>query len=568
MDNKSNRLAEKINAVKEINSLFSRTFDFDYNELAKNLTIDEILDSRFEDEFLPLLFKQEKFSAKNFINIVSSSSFVNGLKSNLTKEDIIKIIDKFFKIVSNDQMWDAYTVNYISSVWLIYQNSEHEEYVIQKLIKNKMWKTIASNMESIKPMLDSIMVKSSYTYIFNLYNELSVNLPKYNSYPLVILNPNITMDEKIELINKTYKQKDITNYANFIKSNIKDLDHLDAFIEATIIKNARIKEKEKNIFDIMQRIFVGMRGDGYFRAKFDYENQETFFKKYGKYFNPDNANLFLLGFNSYDQNRNARLFISQVYKYTSLESQIELATLNEDMGDSLFENPDHVFNNEIKGDTEKEKKFLKFLLSKRRYDVREKLDNFVYYVNKYPEVFKDYLQNKLCIDSIESWYDSKKEVSAMFDIAISLEPEALKYLKFMSDTRIYNLGASDEIDNSRNSYSKSIDRMYKSYQRILDRIDLLTDKKQKEIMFNLVFSKYMDEDIVNGEMFSSLSSFLRDESNLSEIKKAVNAINDTSMINNLFNNVITIIERNYPEKKEAVENLNRLKQNITLILAL
>jgi hypothetical protein len=572
----ANNIKNKIAALKEIEKIFPDMIDITYYRLAQSLSIEEILSSDFENELLQLLkeYKSSESNDLSFFGLMKSGSFVSALYEKFDQNQIKLIIDKFFKLaVANKEYLKKFeSEREFQNIELLVNRSKSPlSYVIQKIIDNELWGVMEENASLFDDFFNMTMSSAKYEEILKLHKVLTKQFADYAGYPLVVINPNVSKENKVEFITKTFKQKDMASYMVFIRNNMTDLTDLDSFIEATIISNARIKEKAKNIEDMFQRIFVGMRGEGWGRVNINkYLNAETFFKKYIAYFPLEKAARFVKSFSSYNQNRNAREFIVLLYDHTDLATKIRLATLDQDIGSSLFSDTKQIMKTTIKGDVENEKLFLKYIMSSERMDISNVLkDDFITYVNKYPETFDEYLKQKMNLDTMDSWYDSYKNIVEKLDYVEHLNSAALSRLSLLSIPRISLLGCINPESSHR--WNSDQEKNLKNYKIFIDKLESIvknSSEENRKLLFKATFAGYESEDFIKEDMFSSLTELLRDEGNIKEIKKFFKVSTDAEIIESLFKLTTDFLSKYYPEKTEILENLETLKKNIRLIMAL
>jgi hypothetical protein len=572
----ANNIKRKIAVLREMEDTFPLMADIRVHKLAHHLSIDEILSDEFENELLQLVgdYKNSDSSDLSFFDIMKSNSFTSTLFEKFNENQIKLIIDKFFKLaVANKEYLKKFeSEREFQNIELLVNKSKSPlSYVIQKIIDNELWGVMKENASLFDDFFNMTMSSAKYEEILKLHKVLTKQFADYAGYPLVVINPNVSKENKVEFITKTFKQKDMASYMVFIRNNMTDLTDLDSFIEATIISNARIKEKAKNIEDMFQRIFVGMRGEGWGRVSINkYLNAEIFFKKYIAYFPIEKAARFVKSFSGYNQNRNAREFIVLLYDHTDLATKIKLATLDQDIGSSLFSDTKQVMKTTIKGDVENEKLFLKYLMSSERMDISNVLkEDFITYVNKYPETFDEYLKQKMNLDMMDSWYDSYRNIVEKLDFVENLNNAALSRLSLLSIPRISLLGCISPEPTHR--WNSDQERNLKNYKIFIDKLESIVEnssKENKELLFKATFAGYELEDFIKEDMFTNLTELLRDEENIKQIKKFFKVSTDAEVVESLFKLTTNFIAKHYSEKTELLENLETLRKNVRLIIAL
>lgn len=139
--------------------------------------------------------------------------------------------------------------------------------------------------------------------------------PGFRGFPLIIMNESIDKESRIKILKSKYKQKDLSSYIKEIEKRATNLSVVDDFIEATVIQNNRVKEKNAGIIAVMKYIFIG---DGNSINRNKNEGIVEFANKYKQYFmDPSFVSMFYnncLNFqvNTYYRNRNFINFLKDV----------------------------------------------------------------------------------------------------------------------------------------------------------------------------------------------------------------------------------------------------------------
>lgn len=179
-------------------------------------------------------------------------------------------------------VYDAFIREVVNSGKGISQSTEFKNILKEKIINGKYDDDL-----SLDSVLEYCSNNAEYKYLV----------------PSVLFNKSVEKEQKIKLISKFFRQKDLPKFASEILTNLKDLNDLDCFIEATIFENKRIVEKERACQDILKRAFVGIRGES--RNVSNYTNEKEFLKKYGSYFNLDELLQILDSVHYYSYNTQA-----------------------------------------------------------------------------------------------------------------------------------------------------------------------------------------------------------------------------------------------------------------------
>jgi len=561
-------LKQKIELIKDVQKTFSnQSVSIDSSHIVKTLTIDEILSDEFENELLLILDSYEKNAATRFIKFLEDYSTRNTFRD-ILDEDKEKIIDKYIRLANSD---DSISINTRSMALL----NGKEDYFVSSVLKSKSFK-VFMNSDDIHRLLDNTMVNSDSETIMSLFEHLSKINFEYTNYPLVILNKNLDQEQKISIIKQTYKQKDLNKYTIFMKEKLVDLNDLDSFIEAIIIRNNRVKEKSKSIIDLLRRLFVGIKGNNSSVDFSKYKNAEDFFEKYRLYFTK-NVIENLTSENSYYINRNTIKFLSQLFKSSTFEEKIKVSMINNEVGDHLFSESKEIPSDVI-GIPEKEEAYLEYIV--KRNSIYVLIENFglekaAEFVNKYSSLIK-HISKKFNLDGKVSYYDDDNA------------PKALEFFKLLSDDvfshpdfdvshpqsngkKIYKFFGLEE--NERNRYDAF--RNFSAFNVLIKNIfDVFSSKyyskSLKERLYNTYLNVYEDEDFVNSELLEKLTVVFSNKDAILSLKNKTDQSfkNDYEVFQKvLFVSVLKFFENFYPEKYETVKNnFQRLENNLRIIV--
>lgn len=127
---------------------------------------------------------------------------------------------------------------------------------IKALFEKGFFKRYKYNASEIRSVIDEVISKGKFENALEFIDLVKEQLPDYVNFPLIIMNDNIPSDEKVKALKAVYKQKDFPKYKDYFRENLTNLQHLDDFIEATIIQNNRVKEKDANLIKFFKDIFV------------------------------------------------------------------------------------------------------------------------------------------------------------------------------------------------------------------------------------------------------------------------------------------------------------------------
>ena len=206
-------------------------------------------------------------------------------------------------------------------------------------------------VDEIHKFYDTILAEYKIDDIKKTIEMIKKNNPLYMNFPLVIMNPNISIDDKISAVKSTYRQKDLPKYLKYFRSKLTDLNDLDAFIEATILQNNRVKEKDSNIVYLFKTIFIPGNG-----ARIDYasfKNLDVFAKKYlpGYFLNPQfieklYANAVNLETCEYWRKDEYHKLIRNIFAYATFDQILEISKKTNKLI-CLNRNITDMFNNKI-----------------------------------------------------------------------------------------------------------------------------------------------------------------------------------------------------------------------------
>jgi hypothetical protein len=609
---KAEELAEYIKGVTQ---KFPNIFSIEDEQIVNIFTFQEIMSDDFINIVMPELgnyYRQSvvskysdlyKVNSKEaaFLFFLRNSSTWGALKKKSEGQENLKLlINKILTFIQNDDSLKTSVkeeINYL----IFFNDSDINKYVLSEMIKRGMFDLISSIHEtSLVKVIDSIMLTGDYETISKVYDEFSSeknNLKDYKGYPVVIINPNLTQDQKILIIKKTYKQKDTNKYLDLIRDNMKDMNDFDSFIEATIIQNNRIKEKDDNIMATIERVMIGVRGQ-YFdiSSKLStYKNVNKFFKKYNKYFT-DEVCLSGLAENNYYKSRNYRRLVAEISKHVGLVKKLQFAKLNTELASEIFkkENIVDMLKQDLTND--EERALLSYLTERyiggtdRRYGGKEysleimSIDNLAEYANKYPDIFTRFLATSTMVIDSElgkegtssySWDKSEKAekftLHKRADFISQLSEENFNKVEIIESIFLNSFGLNVK-ENYRNSYNatESIKNMGSFYRQLTKALELKNPKINKLIEEKLI-KFYEDEDNVRDNLFEIVSKIISegDKSFFSELLLAMKLNNITDLPETFFKKFIAIVEVHFPGSYETIKaNFSKLITDLKVIISI
>jgi hypothetical protein len=598
--------------IKTLTTDFPEILRLEDDNIVGYFSVEEIMSENFIKELMPVLNDYySKFEGKNYLNVsklkspeatfvrlFNTSSVWGKFKSVAgNKKEVHKMIDKLLNIInSNTDIFNAVKedINYM----IFISDNEYNSYTITQMVVKNMTSLIGHiSNEKINSIMDGIMTSGSYEEITSLYNSLSKSEDiekEYKGYPVVIINPNLNQTQKIEIIKKTYKQKDTNKYLDIIRDKMKDINDLDSFIEATITQNNRIKEKSNNIVATIERVMVGVRGQ-YFDIsnKLDkYENVDKFFDKYRSYFPIEACKYGLNDENNYYKSKNYKSMVATMLRNAPLKDKIEFSKINKELDKQLFdkENVIKTINN-IKNKDE-EKLLVSYLVDNyigtkdARYGRHEfsiellNLNNLVDYANKYPEIFSEFMRTQLTLvdkglgkDTEYTWEKDEKsdnfKLSDRIEFIKNLSKENLEKVAVIED--IYKLKFGfDTKDNTRYFSAGRALKSMASFYKQLSELLKLNEPKINKIVEKELIELYKDESNVQDNLFSIFSQLITEEDSIvKELTKIMKLNSTQELIETLFSKFVKIVETYYPQHIDDIKkNFDKLVMDLKVIASI
>jgi len=574
-------LKEKINYIKEFKDKFgNKSLSFNDIVIISNLSIDEIIDGDFEDKLLPLIKDgySDLSKEKRILSLMMDGHFLR-LFENLSENDQDKLLEKVIntvKVYNND---DNYYIERLMSKIINITEKIDSSKILMKIIKMEAFDSFISDSNFLEVSANKIMTTGTIEKIMKIYDVFS-KYPNVNyaNFPLAILNKNITNEQKIEIIKKTYKQKDIHKYTSIIRENLNDLNDLDSFIEATITQNNRVKEKEKNIFELLRRIFFGIRGENYYSSDVDYSkfiNKKSFIDKY-------KSSISLKSVEDIIENapwrmrKNIVKFFREMYSEQPFEDKITIAAVDREIGQSFFSDSSSM-PSDIIGNEEKEKLFLKYMLKNNRLSslIEEQYDAFLNYINKYPELFKESFSSislsRVFSKSRGYYYGSNSDDN--IKILNELDLKVYDHLDLIDIKILKDFGFSDDGENNYNSsyvISERVEKFFKKFLRNLKEVLKNSKNNIKDVLYSKYFYNFEDEDFTS-EILSEISKVISDGKVMERVRENFSSTRITTndaMISYLLDSFISVFKEFYSEKELLLKNLDKLKNELAFITSL
>lgn len=283
--------------------------------------------------------------------------------------------------------------------------------------------------------------------ILSYIDNIKKLYPEYQNYPLILLNTAVDADERKKIIKKTFIQKHINRYIKSMR-DMDDYTALGDFIDAVVIQNNRIKEKEKACQDILERFFIGMNGERYsfcsemltYKKNFD-----PFFDKYGAYLSLDYLNS-IYSDQYTGKNKNIRAYFMALCRREKdiakkLDMLLQAPKIAEYGFNEILRDLHKEFGENLDGlDNQITKRLIAISLKSRKATLytwsryRDIIDTDLHtMINDRPEIFIDFLPDAKYIPPTY-WYkpytETLRDRSFKFEL---LNPESQEKCRLFSD---------------------------------------------------------------------------------------------------------------------------------------
>ena len=568
-------LQDKIKVLKDFKETFSNQAVSLYNGTIINaLSVDEVLSADFEKltDFLNFSWSvnyelQDSLESK-FVKVFSSSN-KDKFMNELTQEERYTIYDSFLarQKLSNIKVFGNNVVA---------KDIDYSEY-LKKMISLDILDLYAySNMDFVTKAADLIMITGTLEDIelirdtFKKHPTLS---KVYANYPLVITNKNLERKDKIEIIKKNYRKKDLNKYTDVIREFLTNFNDLDDFIEATILQNNRVRKEEAGFIDLIRRVFIGMRGE-YFHVTDKIEscsNRKEFVTKYREYFTTENVTK-LVGSSSYNSQRNVVAFFKVLFKDQPFKYKMRVALGSKSVGQGLFSG---LFDmpKEVIGVEEEERLFYKFIVEHNLLEdiFEHDFKTTIKYLNKFPEIFSKNFRTEFNFEGSTGYYsndafDNKNALTKR--ILSQITEENISKFSVFSEDYFNVLGLVD--DESRWGRGERAAIKFKNFIEIL--LPFFTDINNnnpifKEYLYTKYFSKLADDDFMN-DFVTHTSIILNDNKAGKEFVDKLREPNLIAVFKRMFGKLAKFMEVNYPEAIDAFENVEQARDELIIICIL
>ena len=358
--------------------------------------------------------------------------------------------------------------------------------IFYKIINNK--KTHLFEQKNIINMIDNTIANDDFDDSF--VEKVLECFPDYNGFILTLTNPNVPYEKKYNTLKKSFKQKYFNDYVYQLSKNMTDLNDLDTFIDITITNNNRIKEKNKNIWNVLRRIFIGTKLTSV-SYNSSLKNKKDFFEKYSKIITPTVLAEYTADmYSDYHINNNMSAFIADMYGSLNLNDKLDLCISNDYLFRSLLsESTKKMF--EQNTDVSIRNKIIK--LNKKREGTRGLSGLVNIYSTSIIEHLNNHYDENIISDDIISVTSNDDDLSAkyynmlsddIFDKHVCLCRESLANTIFIiSDMSCY--GAE--------KYTTKV-------KLFLDELLRISNHKKRESIYNKIFKRFESDDFSSNLM--------------------------------------------------------------------
>jgi hypothetical protein len=567
-------IKEKIEAAKNARSVMGLSVSFDAPSISKTLEIDEILSDDYEQKLLPVItshrFTSGDTNAHLFIAAMEGDIGTR-IADKFTQEERKRLVDKYIRLSKESSSVNIRNLRITDGI---------EGYLMSQLIATGSVDVfLKSDPANMARYLDDAMLNSNYATVKALYDGLSKKDGfEYNNWPIVIINGKLGQSQKIEMIKATFRQKDVNKYTEYIRNNMTDLDDLDSFIEATIMQNNRVTEKDRNVVDIVKRIFVGVRGKNYSLDMSKFSNKDKFFDKYRKYFmKPNLINTMAEDESSYYSRRNSVNFLSALFAKLSFAEKLDIVKHSPRLGSEMIDDSKtKELTPDILNDPKTQRAFCEYMIAKDEGKIRKIYNNYgkentLMLIRNNPEIFAKPVAKSIKISSSNTgWGELDAEES--IDLLLSLDDEFVSRSDFRLNhfnQRCKMLGFLKNEDNSWRTLSSLSD----FYKERLPGISIVLkserlSKALKNKIYEVFFSQLEDEDFANGDLLNQMSSIISEQDFMNEAGGRI--VNNPRSASDVIDAVVAkykgMIQSFYPDKLETIsENLDKLSMSLKVI---
>lgn len=273
---------EKKRVLLETIKLFGSEGSFPTTNIYTKITMKEFVSEDFRNELYPIL---KKYTGKYALRYFRGKTYCNSnFYESYTKEEKEYLLDIFLSYVSKDSFSGYDFDEVIYCIKGIAGKSVSGEFILSKFFEKNIFSVCSgSYREKMFNYIDNILSNGKFENAEYIVNYIKENVPDYRGLSLIIMNDLVPMEERVKCLKKIYKQKDLPAFKKYIRDNMTNLQVLDIFIEAAIIQNNRVKEKEENIRKLWKDLFVSPDYKGKYIYSKPLKWKNEFSKKYIKY---------------------------------------------------------------------------------------------------------------------------------------------------------------------------------------------------------------------------------------------------------------------------------------------
>lgn len=567
---------------------------------------------KYSDEYItqlyPLLYPDDGSTIFNVLfketgyYCIRDNSMIKYIAKNYP-EDIPEIISILAEEINNCNV--MYISNNIEDIFKIvktfmeYMSADDKPTIIDTVFNSQLLDKLYSFNRSLAiDYIDDIIITT--TTPIECAESIAKRFPEYSNYPIIIFNDNITKEERIEFIKKTFVQKNICKYMNTFQEKMKDFSLLDDFITATVTQNNKVKEKEIATRNVLERFFLGMGNTSQNKSwsvnqLMKIQGVEDFMNKYAKYL-PLKYCLDLYNNRYTTKNRNIEVY-SNLYITLMGKTPIEKIKLARyvprslgigcvnnvllSLGDIDRDTDTNVLKEIVAYDSEVGNVLLiPYNLLTRGYGSSVLLsdtEKFCKLMNMYPEIFAKFFAETKIEDSAQSPSYSAF-IRTYFNKYINsaeLKEEYLYKFTMLSEDNLRNFFLEKNVDNRRYCCADEIMFALDYFKDIYARMERYTDQKMKAIADSAMITKlsiYTDTDIVQ-DAISSISSvfsrsyqfkkyFMQCSSNIAS--KPFDMI--LQELISVMKNIVNITTMSDEDKQTIDENLSEIENSAMLLL--
>lgn len=251
---------EKRDIINDMIRVFGDFGRFPTRNIYNKFTLKEFISPEFHDEVYSIAKPYTgKFILDYFFN-ANNSGNLNRLAT--TDDEKLYLLDRMIElIVSENTRFSDYDYGdferTLKMVNNLAGNSISKEKVLKIFFDRKFFKNTSGTIgEYMSKYIDNMVATGYFEDPETIISYIQQEIPDYRGLSLIIMNKNVSIENRVKCLKKIYKQKDLPAFMESLRNSMTDLSVLDVFIEATIIQNNRVKEKDANIIKLWKNIFV------------------------------------------------------------------------------------------------------------------------------------------------------------------------------------------------------------------------------------------------------------------------------------------------------------------------